>query len=225
MVRRRGKVLIGPVDLVLGGPGTTVVIGPNGSGKTTLLQMLHGLARLSAGAVTWACDPAEAQGRQAFVFQTPVMLRRPVLENLIYPLRLDGIPRRAALEAGREWCARIGLAGAENRPATVLSRGEKQKLALARGLITRPDALFLDEPSASLDGAATREIEALLLEAAARGTRLILSTHDMGQARRLASDVVFLLRGKVHETGPAAAFFTRPETAQAHAFLAGDIVE
>ncbi|MDX1785377.1 ATP-binding cassette domain-containing protein [Roseovarius sp. ZX-A-9] len=225
MVRRRGNVLIGPVDLTLSGQGVTVVIGPNGAGKSSLLQMLYGLSRLSGGSVNWACDAREAQRRLAFVFQTPVVLRRSVLENVIYPLRIVGRPREEALALGREWCTRIGLGEATDRSATVLSRGEKQKLALARALITRPDALFLDEPCASLDGSATREIEALLQTASDEGTRLILATHDMGQARRLANDVIFLLRSKVHETGTAPAFFDGPRTAQARAFLAGDIVE
>ena len=225
VVRRRGKTLIGPVDLTLDGTGITVVIGPNGAGKTTLLQALHGIARLAAGEVRWACPRAEAQRRQSFVFQNPIMLRRSVIENLIYPLRLTGTPRHDALEQGHDWCARIGLTDAVTRHASVLSRGEKQKLAIARALITVPDVLFLDEPCASLDGSATREIEGMMQVAAEAGTRVIVSTHDMGQARRLATEAVFMLRGKVHETGPALAFFQGPQTAQARAFLAGDIVE
>ncbi|RKF16985.1 ATP-binding cassette domain-containing protein [Roseovarius spongiae] len=224
-VTRRGKRLIGPVDLNIEGDGVTVVIGPNGAGKTTLLQALHGITRLNAGTVRWACPATQARRAQAFVFQTPVMLRRSVLENLIYPLRAGGMARKAALALGREWCGRIGLGAAEGRPATVLSRGEKQKLAIARALIIEPAVLFLDEPSASLDGGATREVETLIETAAKGGTRVILSTHDMGQARRLARDAVFLLRGRVHERGPAPEFFHSPGTAQARAFLAGDIVE
>ncbi len=224
-VHRRGKCLIGPIDLVLDGQGITALIGPNGAGKSTLLKALHGLERLSAGRIDWACPQNEAQQLQAFVFQTPVMLRRSVLENLMYPLRLVRTPRAAACEAAAEWCARIGLAGMEGRLATVLSGGEKQKLALARALITRPQMLFLDEPSASLDGSATREIEALLTLATGEGTRIVMSTHDMGQARRLAREVVFLRRGEVYETAPAATFFDAPATKAAAAFLAGDIVD
>jgi tungstate transport system ATP-binding protein len=224
-VRRRGKRLIGPIDLVLEGQGVTVVIGPNGAGKSTLLQMLHGINRINRGTLDWAVPAVEARARQAFVFQTPVMMRRSVQDNLAYPLRLRGTSRTEARRAAQAWCARIGLSGAETRAATVLSRGEKQKLALARALITAPDLLFLDEPSASLDGRATREIEALLLAAVAEGTRVVMATHDMGQARRLARNVIFLRGGLVHETGPAPAFFDAPQTAGARAFLAGDIVE
>lgn len=224
-VRKRGKRLIGPIDLVLDGQGVTVLIGPNGAGKSTLLQMLHGINRISHGTLSWAVPAAQARARQAFVFQTPVMMRRSVRDNLAYPLRLRGTSRRDARRAAQEWCARIGLAQAETRGATVLSRGEKQKLALARALITAPDLLFLDEPSASLDGSATREIEALLQQAVAGGTRVVMATHDMGQARRLARDVIFLRGGLIHETGTAPAFFDAPRTAAARAFLAGDIVE
>ena len=224
-VHKRGKRLIGPVDLVLDGDGLTAVIGPNGAGKSTLLKALHGLERLSMGRIEWACPTPQAQRLQAFVFQTPVMLRRSVLDNLTYPLRLGGTPRHTARAAAAEWCARIGLEGMEGRQATVLSGGEKQKLALARALITRPEMLFLDEPSASLDGRATREIEALLTLATQAGTRIVMATHDMGQARRLAREVVFLRRGEVHQTAPAATFFDAPGTDAAAAFLAGDIVD
>lgn len=224
-VHRRGKRLIGPVDLVLEGGGLTALIGPNGAGKSTLLKALHGLERLSEGRIEWACPTSLAQQRQAFVFQTPVMLRRSVLDNLAYPLRLGGTARAPAREAAAEWCARIGLAGMEARPASVLSGGEKQKLALARALITRPEMLFLDEPSASLDGRATREIEALLTLATGAGTRIVMATHDMGQARRLAREVVFLRRGMVHETAAAADFFGTGTSGVAAAFLAGDIID
>ena len=223
--RRRGKRLVGPVDLDWDGQGTRVVLGPNGSGKTTLLRLLHGIARLHEGEVTWACGTKAARNAQAFVFQRPVMLRRPVVENLMYPLTLRGVARVEARHRAEAWAEKVGLGDHVNRPAPVLSGGEQQKLAIARALIGGPELVFLDEPTASLDGRATREIEAILRDAAAGGTRIILATHDMGQARRLAQDVVFLLHGRVHESGPADAFFEAPQTAEARAFLKGDIVE
>jgi tungstate transport system ATP-binding protein len=222
---RRGKVLVGPVDIDLQGAGTTVVMGPNGSGKTTFLRLLHGAARLSKGQIEWSCDKVQAQRNQAFVFQRPVMLRRTVLENLIYPLRMRGVPRVPAIIEAEDWAARVGLADMLPRNATNLSGGEQQKLALARAMITKPKLLFLDEPTASLDGRATREIEEVIRSARAQGTHLILSTHDLGQARRLADEVLFLLHGQVHEHANAQIFFDAPETAQARAFLRGDIVE
>lgn len=222
---RRGKVLVGPLDLTLGPEGTTVVIGPNGSGKTSLLRLLHGAARLTKGDISWACSTQEARHYQAFVFQRPIMLRRSVEENLIYPLRIRGTDKGAALAQARDWANRVGLGDLLKRQAPVLSGGEQQKLALARALITKPKLLFLDEPCASLDGRAMREIEEVLQAARASGTRIVLSTHDMGQARRLADDVIFMHRGKIMEFAPAERFFEAPGEAAARAFLKGDIVE
>ena len=222
---RRGKTLVGPVDLDLDGAGATVVMGPNGSGKTSLLRLLHGAARLTGGEINWACSEEDARSQQAFVFQRPVMLRRTVEENLTYPLRMRGVVKTDARAAAHEWAKRVGLEGLMSRAAPNLSGGEQQKLALARAMITEPKLLFLDEPTAALDGRATREVEAVLRAARAAGTQLILSTHDLGQARRLADEVVFMLHGKVLEHGPARAFFDAPQTLQARAFLRGDIVE
>ena len=225
VVRRRGKVLVGPVDLTLEGVGATIVVGPNGAGKTSFLKMLHGVVRLNGGSLTWACPRAEAEKRQAFVFQTPVMMRRSVVENIAYPLRLIGVPRKEARARAADWARRIDLGDALERPAVLLSGGERQKLALARALIREPEVLFLDEPCASLDGRATREIEEILTEAAQSGTRLIMSTHNMGQAQRLADEVILIIGGRIHEFAPAEAFFAGPQTPQGQAFLRGDIVE
>lgn len=223
--RRRGRRLVGPVDLDIGGDGLSVVIGPNGSGKTTLLGLLHGTVRLASGEIRWQVSQEEARKSQSFVFQRPVMLRRTVLENLSYPLTVRGVGRRAARQVAENWAEKIGLAGIEGRRATSLSGGEQQKLALARALITEPRVVFLDEPCASLDGRATREIETLLLEQRAKGVRIIMATHDMGQARRLADEVIFVCKGKVLEKSSAHVFFEGPQNIQARAFLNGDIVE
>ncbi len=223
--RRHGKTLVGPVSCTLMGTGTTIVLGPNGSGKTTLLRLFHGSARLHSGTVTWACDAQIARQQTGFVFQRPVMLRRSVLDNLIYPLRLRGITKKDARFRGETIARRVGLSDLLGHPAPVLSGGEQQKLALARALITDPKILFLDEPCAALDGKSTRDIETILQDAVASGTRLIMATHDLGQARRLADDVLFLLNGQVAEHTPAQRFFDCPTSAPAQAFLNGDIVE
>lgn len=225
LVRRRGKTILGPVNLRLDDRHFTIVLGPNGSGKTTLLRVLHGVERLSEGKLTLPLPDEEARHGQAYVFQSPIMLRRTVRANLAYPLQLTGTPKDIIAERVALWAGRIGLEKALDRPAPRLSGGEKQKLALARALIREPDVLFLDEPCANLDGRSIREIEALLHEAHSRGTRIIMTTHDLGQAKRLASEVVFLLGGAVHETAFAAQFFDAPTTPEAAAFLKGDIVE
>ena len=221
LVRRRGKAVIGPTNLVLQPDGPTIIIGPNGSGKTTLLRVMHGIERVTSGTVTWQHnDPSQ----HAFVFQSPIVLRRSVYENLAYPLRLIQTPKPEVAQAVDHWLERIGLADMRHSPALRLSGGERQKLAIARALVRKPQVLFLDEPCANLDGHATREIEALLQEASAAGTRLVMSTHDMGQARRLARDIVFMLGGKVHDVGDAETLFTSPANKELSAFLRGDIV-
>lgn len=224
VLRRRGKVIAGPVDLCIKGAGFSVIIGPNGAGKSSILQMLHGLAPLSSGKLTWQGSSNSPRPQQGYVFQTPVMLRRSVLKNLTYPLITHGTPRAKAEARAHEYLARVGLAGFENQPARALSGGERQKLALARALIRKPEFLLLDEPCASLDGPATMAIETILQTTHKAGTRILMATHDIGQARRLADDVLFVLNGQIHEAGPADAFFDSPQTDAARAFLQGDIV-
>ncbi|WP_039017888.1 ATP-binding cassette domain-containing protein [Halocynthiibacter namhaensis] len=224
-VKRRGKTLAGPIDLALNRDGITIVMGPNGAGKTTLLRMMHGIDRLSTGSVTWAVPDTVARAQQAFVFQTPVILRRTVLENLAYPLHLIGMAKKEAEKRALQACADIGLSGHEGLRATRLSGGEKQKLALARALIRNPQVLFLDEPCANLDGPSTREIEALLNQAKLRDTGIIMSTHSIGQAQRLANTVIFMHKGALVEHSPSSVFFETPQTPQATAFLKGDILE
>lgn len=224
-VRRRGKTILGPIDMAFGDAGLTIVLGPNGAGKTTLLKVLHGVERASSGSVNWSIPNAQAQQAQAYVFQRPIMLRRTVRQNLAYPLELLGLHKADIANKVAEWADHMALTDLLDRPAPRLSGGEKQKLALGRALIRTPQVLFLDEPCANLDGRSTREIETVLRRANAAGTRIIMTTHDLGQARRLASEVVFLLKGQLHETGPAQTFFAAPETAEAKAFLEGEIVE
>lgn len=221
----RGKRLIGPIDLTLDAGGITTVIGPNGAGKTTLLRLMHGLQFCSKGTRSWAVPEAEARQKQAFVFQSPIMMRRRVIDSIAYPLRLRGMSKAAANAEASKLATRFGLAEMANAWAPQLSGGEKQKLALARALIIKPEILFLDEPTANLDGSATRAIELILQQAHANGTRIVMSTHDMGQARRLAQDVIFMLGGKIHELAPAPVFFTHPVSREARAFIKGDIVE
>lgn len=220
VVKRRGQTILGPIDLRFAADGFTIVLGPNGAGKTTLLKVLHGIERLTEGQLRGV-----APQDQAYVFQTPVMLRRTVRQNLAYPLQIIGVPKAELAKKVADWAVKIGLSDALDRPAPRLSGGERQKLALARALIRNPKVLFLDEPCANLDGRATREIEGLLMRAQQGGTRIIMTTHNLGQARRLASDVVFLVGGQVDTQAEARRFFDSPASAAAEGFLKGDIVE
>ena len=224
-VRKHGKHIIGPIDIDISEDGFTIIMGPNGSGKTTLLRLLHGLERARGGKINWNTDLETARLKQSYVFQTPILLRRTALENIMYPLLLRGIAKEEANQEAKQWIARIKLEASANLNAKLLSGGEKQKLALARALATKPQLLFLDEPTANLDGTATKEIESLLQEVRKSGTRIIMTTHDLGQAKRLAEDVVFLYHGNIHERGEAKTFFKTPETKEAKIFTAGEILE
>jgi len=203
----------------------TVVLGPNGAGKSLLLRLCHGLLPPSAGTITWAgADPSMARRCQAMVFQRPVLLRRSTAANIRYALRTQGIPRRQRRAIVREALERAGLLSLAERPARVLSGGEQQRLALARAWALKPQVLFLDEPTASLDPAATRAVEALLDEIYQTGTKVIMTTHDLGQARRLADEVLFLHHGRLVEQAPASAFFLAPRSPEAAAFLEGRLL-
>ncbi len=221
----RGKKLVGPVDYTLEGTGLTMVIGPNGAGKTTFLRLMHGLQRVSGGELRWAVSAIQARQKQAFVFQTPIMMRRKVLDSLAFPLLLRGMGKAEARSKARQCARRFGLKDLLDSWAPMLSGGEKQRLSLARALIIEPEVLFLDEPCANLDGSATREIEGILQRAKLAGTRIVMASHDMGQARRLADEVIFFHKGRVHENARAGVFFSAPVTREARAFINGEIVE
>ena len=217
-----GVEILHGIDLILEGGPPSFILGPNGAGKSVLLRLLHGLLEPTGGSVTWALPPAHSRRRHAMVFQRPVLLRRSVMANALYPLRLADAPRpeRRATEA----LERVGQLAMANRPARRLSGGEQQRLALARAWALAPEVLFLDEPTASLDPAATRQVEEIVAAIAAGGTKVVMTTHDLAQARRLAGDVVLLLGGHVHLHLDAASFFDAPPTRDAAAFLRGDLV-
>jgi tungstate transport system ATP-binding protein len=218
-----GKRLIDGIDLVLSAGPVTVVMGPNGAGKSLLLRLLHGMIAPTAGTVRWGGKPPteEVRRRQAMVFQRPVLLRRSTSANIEFVLN-----QRGAASTGRcrELLRQVELEGLASRPARLLSGGEQQRLALARALATEPEVLFLDEPTASLDPHSTATIERIVLAMHAHGTKIVFVTHDIGQARRLAQEVVFLHAGRVVEHAPAAQFFAKPVSPQAGDYLAGGLV-
>lgn len=225
VVKFEGKHILGPIDLKIDKGDIAVILGPNGSGKTSLLRALHGILKPKEGTVRWSCLKTESIRKQMFVFQTPIMLRRSVFENLTYPLLLRKISKEQVKYQAARWLDRIDLRTSMQVPATRLSGGEKQKLALARALITEPEMLFLDEPCASLDGKTTYEIESLLQSCVANGTTIMMSTHDIGQAKRLAKNIYFLNKGILESIQPAKTFFIKPLSRNASKFIAGDIVE
>ena len=212
------------VNLTIGPGAPTLILGPNGSGKTSLLRLCMGLAKPSGGRVTWGGRTDGGPGRRAILFQKPVMLRRSAAANVAYGLAQADCPRGLRARRTEELLERVGLLPLASRPARRLSGGEQQRLALARALTRQPEILLLDEPTASLDPAATRFVEEIILDAALSGTKIVMASHDLGQVRRLAGDVVFLVRGRLFEHADAGDFLDRPATPQAAAFVRGDLV-
>lgn len=215
------SVLMAPLSLQITAGSRHLILGSNGAGKSILLRLMHGLLTPTTGKVTWGKDPA--LGRQAMVFQRPVMLRRSALDNIVFALRVAGMQgdlKQLALDA----LNRVGLGALAARPARLCSVGEQQRLALARAWAVQPEVLFLDEPSASLDPSATHKIEEIINSMHAEGTTIVMSSHDLAQARRLADRVVFLHGGRLIEESSAQDFFRQPATSMAQAFLRGELV-
>lgn len=220
-----GKRLLDGVTFATEAGPRTVILGPNGAGKSLLLRLCHGLLQPSSGSITWAgADPPMVRRWQAMVFQRPLFLRRSVAANIRYVLSLQNMPRRHWHAMVAETLERAGLLHLAERSARVLSGGEQQRLALARAWALKPQVLFLDEPTVSLDPAATRMVEVLLERIHQTGTKLIMTTHDLGQARRLADEVLFLHHGRLLEQAAAQSFFTQPQSKEAAAFLEGKLL-
>jgi tungstate transport system ATP-binding protein len=211
--------IIAPLTLELEAGPSTIILGANGAGKSVLMRLMHGLLGPTSGSVKWRVDAPRRH--QAMVFQRPVMLRRSALANVTYALKVAGVAdvQRVAMDALKE----VGLAHLAHRPARVLSGGEQQRLALARAWALHPEVLFLDEPTASLDPGATREIEALIRAFDGAGTKVVMATHNLGQARRLGDEVLFLHQGRLVERAPVDRFFTQPASAEAAAFIKGEL--
>lgn len=210
------------VDVRLMSGRPTVLMGPNGCGKTTLLKLAMGLIAPASGAITFGGGGAAPAGSRAIVFQKPVMLRRTAAANVAYALRAAGKPASEANVRRLLDLARIAPLAA--RPARRLSGGEQQRLALARALACEPQVLLLDEPTSSLDPASTKLVEDIVAHVSASGIKVVMATHDIGQARRLAGDVVFLAKGRMIEHTAADRFFTDQVSEEARRFLAGNLV-
>ena len=223
-VRVRALTILDGVSLQLAPGAPTVLIGPNGAGKTTLLRLAMGLIEPSSGRITFGGRARTPPVRRAIVFQRPAMLRRSAAANIRYALaasHTDHADRTSRVAALLDL---VGLSGLGGRPARRLSGGEQQRLALARALARDPEVLFLDEPTASLDPAATKAVEDVVHAVAARGIKVVMSTHDLGEARRLAGEIVLMHCGRVIETGSAADFFAAPKSEDARRFVAGELL-
>lgn len=218
-----GAPLIDDLSVALHAGTRTVVMGANGAGKSLLLRLMHGLLTPTTGEISWggkAIDKS-ARARQAMVFQRPVLLRRSVQANVEFVLDLRGL---GDADRAVEILEQVGLDRQAKRAARQLSGGEQQRLALARALAMEPLVLFLDEPAANLDPAATASIEMIINGFHERGTKIVLVTHDIGQARRIADEVIFLHHGRLVEHTEASTFFEHPASVAAQRYLVGSLV-
>ncbi len=220
----RERPIVDDVSLTLAAGTPTVLVGPNGAGKTTLIRLAMGLIAPARGLITWGGRADVPPTRRGIVFQRPVMLRRSAAANLRYALAAAGTRGAEREDRVDELLALVGLGSLGERPARKLSGGEQQRLALARALAREPEVLFLDEPTASLDPAPTKAVEDVIRTVSARGIKVVMATHDLGEARRLAGEVVLMHRGRVVEVSDTATFFGKPKTQEAARFVVGELL-
>lgn len=218
-----GTSLIKGISFTLSGGSRTIILGHNGAGKSLLLHLCHGLILPSGGEIVWQGSAEEPARHQAMVFQRPVMLRRTAAENVDFALRMRGIPRRERKHLVVDALKQTRLHRHADRQARTLSFGEQQRLALARAWAMKPEILFLDEPTASLDPAVTRSIEDLINLIHDAGTKIVMSTHDLGQARRLADEILFLHRGRLVSHAPAGDILNDSSHEEISAFIKGEL--
>lgn len=220
-----GMRLIKDLSIEFSSSSLTVILGPNGAGKSLLLRLCHGLIEPSSGIIEWGGIESESARRyQAMVFQRPIMLRRNVFANLDHSLKCRGIEKAERNNKIAEILRYTGLTRLANVPARRLSVGEQQRLAVARAWCLAPEVLFLDEPTAALDPAATHSLEGIIDVIKVSGTKIIMSTQDLGQAKRLADEVVFLYRGRLLERADANQFFDQPKNDLAQSFMRGELL-
>ena len=216
-----GRRIINAVTAEIAAGPRTVILGPNGAGKSVLMRLCHGLMKPTHGSVRWL--GANGRRRQAMVFQRPVMLRRSAIANAMYGLKLAGFSRRECRLRAHDVLEAVGLEARAYQPARLLSGGEQQKLALARAWALGPEVLFLDEPTANLDPLATREVETIIGQIRASGTKIVMTTHNLGQARRLGDEILFISGGRLVERASVDRFFAQPTSAEASAFIKGEL--
>lgn len=219
-----GNTIIDRISVQIEDGPRTIILGPNGAGKSVLMRLCHGLLKPTSGTVAWTGRrPNRRSGGQAMVFQRPVMLRRSALRNVMYGLKLAGVSRTECELRAHDVLDAVGLSHVAHHPARVLSGGEQQRLALARAWALGPEVLFLDEPTANLDPGAAREIESIIGAIHASGAKIIMTTHNLGQARRLGDEILFINQGRLTERSSADRFFREPASTEATAFLRGEL--
>jgi tungstate transport system ATP-binding protein len=225
------KTILHDINLEIACGTRTVILGANGAGKSTLLRVLHGLVKPSSGVATSVrgapLDDVQLRAHDAMLFQRPVMLRTSAFNNVLYAAQHAAPAKRdsdGGPQAVREALRAVGLEGISERPARVLSGGEQQRIAFARALVRQPEVLYLDEPTASLDPRSARQIEDCIQRAASSGVTIVMTTHNLALAKRIAENIVFLHEGRITETTTAGQFFSQPHSTEGRIFLEGEAI-
>ncbi len=224
----RGRLVLDIPRLTIMDRELFVIVGPSGAGKSTLLRLLHFLEPPSRGEIHFdgqrvSFPPPLALRRQiSMVFQRPEIIRGTVWQNVALGLRLRGENRPERVENALEM---VGLSGFGDLPVNTLSGGELQRVALARAIVVAPRVILLDEPTANLDPHNVHLVEKSIRDLHhTSGATIVLVTHNIFQARRLAERVGFLLNGKLVEVSPAEQFFENPKDERSRAFVRGEMV-
>ena len=216
--------LISDVNLEITGSGSTIILGHNGAGKSLLLKLLHGVIEPTTGSISWNKEtPNTRQYWRSFLLQKPTFFKRSVRYNIEFVLDIAGTPKQERPARCDEALKICGMEDLSERNAHSLSGGEQQKLSLARARVLKPDVLLLDEPTVALDPPFTLSFEEIMQRFKQSHTKVIMTTHDLAQAKRLADEIVFIYNGKVLEQSPAEQFFNQPKSAEAMKFISGQL--
>ncbi len=223
--RANGSTLLHPVSLDIESKGVTVILGSNGAGKSLFLHMCHGMLEGHSGQISWDGFPAaQSRNRRGFMFQHPTVLRRSVFANVEFALSAQGVPRSEHAQRVADVLEQARLSHKAKTPAAALSGGEIRRMGLARALVTGPEVVLMDEPAAGLDPASSLALEQMVAAITANGTGILMVSHDLAQARRLADWVLFFDNGKLVESVEAEKFFTEHATEAASAYLEGRLL-
>lgn len=215
-------VFLGPLDLTQDCKGVTAVLGANGAGKSLFLSLCHGMISPTGGTVQWdGADASVTRAQRGIVFQSPTIMRRSVFDNVAFALLASGTPNAQIPARVDAALSQVNLTDKARVPAATLSGGEGQRMALARAIVNKPSVLLLDEPSSALDPASIRQFEAVVRQIADQSVAVFIATHDIGQAKRLARDILFLDKGKIQEHTSAHTFFGAPVSDAAQRYLEG----
>ena len=221
----KNKKLIRDVNLEINSTGSTIILGHNGSGKSLLLKLLHGVITPNSGKVTWNNNtPSTQQYWRTYLLQTPTFFKQTVQYNIEFVLRIAGIPANEHESRCQQALNICGLANMNQRNTHSLSGGELQKLSLARAWVLEPNVVLLDEPTVALDPPSVIGFEKIIHQFKQSNTKVIMTTHDLAQAKRLADEIVFIDAGKVIEQSPAKKFFLGPQSIQAQNFISGNLI-